>query len=284
MKYFMPETINQLIMALKEKDNNTYLCAGGTDLMIRLRNAGCYHFSIIDLTKLHDIKQIEEKDGKIVIGASVTMTRLEKSEVIRENIEALAKAASMVGSTQTRNQGTIGGNIANAAQCADTMPVLFAYDANAVIINDEGVTRRCPVDELVVGLEKNSLGDKEVILYFEIEKSKDCSGFSKIGARKAVTISKVNACLKTTIIKGIIEKPIVYLGSVGVKASKAPLIEEILLGQKILEIDEDKLRIAVESQIESNIPNRSSKHYKKSAAFGILMDIINDLQDKERRK
>jgi CO/xanthine dehydrogenase FAD-binding subunit len=284
MEFFIPQSFNELAEALDKKEENTFLCAGGTDLMIHLRNQACYNYSIIDLTHLSDIRQIEDKDDKIVIGAGVTMTMLENNDIVKENIGALAKAASMVGSTQIRNLATIGGNIANASQSADTIPVLFAYSAKAVILNEKGNIDSRPLEEVIIGTGQNTLGKKEAILYIELEKSKDYSNFLKVGSRKTVTISKVNACIKVKIDDGLIQKAVVYLGAVGRKALPAAIIEKALEGQKVSQLDEELLKYAVNEQIETNIPNRESKHYKKSATFGIIMNFIEDMQEKQRGK
>lgn len=282
MEYYMPDSLKQLELALAKKDQNTYLCGGATDLMIHLRNRECYEYSIIDLTHLSAICQIEEDDEKIRIGAGVTMDMLENSAIIQKNVPALSKAAGMVGSTQIRNLATIGGNIANASQCADTVPVLFAYKARAVILNEEGIQRALPLEEIIVDIGEIALGEKEALIYIEIEKSKEYSGFSKVGSRKAVTISKVNACIKGKIQDGIIHRAVVYLGAVGKKALPAPEIEKALEKQKLLQIKEERIKEAVIKQIEINIPNRPSKQYKKFAAFGTIMDIVEEMQEKER--
>lgn len=276
MKFYRPTTISGLSEIIKIKDENTFFSAGATDLLVKLKNNSCFNYSIIDLSNLDEIKEIEMNEKRIKIGASVTMTMLKENEIVREYAPALSKAASMIGSTQIRNLATIGGNIANAAQCADTMPVLFAYKADAYILTEGGKIEVRPAETLIAGIEKNTLKSNEVILFFEFDKNNHYSYFSKIGARKAVTISKVNACIKADLKENIIKNPVVYLGSVGIKALPAPIIEKALRGQDITDINEEKLQIAVETQIEENIPNRSSKHYKKSAAFGVVMDIIDN--------
>lgn len=278
MNFFMPRNLEELADALKEKDENTYLCAGGTDLVIHLRARKKFHYSLIDLTHLEEIKKIEETQDEILIGAAVTMTQLEKSPVIRKYIPALAKAASMVGSTQIRNRATVGGNVANASQSSDTTPVLLAYGAEAVVYNEKGEKRTAPVDDLIEGLEKNLLKDREMLLQFVVKKGTARSGFAKVGSRKAVTISKINGCVKTELIDGKMQQATVYLGAVGAKASRAPLIEEALEGESPADICMEKLKEAVYGQIEANIPTRASKHYKKSAALGLMDDILEDLR------
>lgn len=278
MKFYIPENLEQLADALKEKDENTFYCAGGTDLIIHLRAKQKFHYSVIDLTHIEEMREIRETDREIIIGAGVTMTELEKSPVIQKYIPALAKAASMVGSTQIRNRATIGGNIANASQSSDTAPVLFAYGARVQIMNEKGEEKTCLADEAVEGLEKNCLGDREIMLRFLVPKSEAISGFFKVGSRKAVTISKINGCVKAKLCQGRMGEVVVYLGAVGPKASKAELIEAALEGSSLEDMDMQALKNAVYAQIEKNIPNRSSKHYKKSAAFGVIDSILEDFK------
>ncbi|MEF2952901.1 MAG: FAD binding domain-containing protein [Blautia sp.] len=282
MNFYIPKTQKELADALDKKDENTYLCAGGTDLVIHLRSQKKFHYSLIDLTHVEELKKIEEMEEEIWIGAAVTMTELEKSPVIQKYMPGLAKAASMVGSTQIRNRATIGGNIANASQSSDTMPVLFAYETEAVVLNDMGEEKRYLLEDLIEGLERNRLEEKEVLTRFIVKKDSSISGFSKVGSRKAVTISKINGCVKTVLKEERLTQVIVYLGAVGAKAARAGYIERALEGQKLEEIDFGSLKEAVYAQIEANIPNRSSKHYKKSAAFGVLDTILEELKTQVR--
>lgn len=282
MKFYIPKTQKELADALGKKDENTYLCAGGTDLVIHLRSQKKFHYSLIDLTHVEELKKIEETEGEIWIGSGVTMTELEKSPVIQKYMPGLAKAASMVGSAQIRNRATIGGNIANASQSSDTMPVLFAYETEAVVLNELGEEKRYLLDDLIEGLERNRLKENEVLTRFIVKKDSSISGFSKVGSRKAVTISKINGCVKTVLKENILTQVIVYLGAVGAKATRAGYIEQALEGQRLEEVDFGSLKEAVYAQIEANIPNRSSRHYKKSAAFGVLDTILEELKTQVR--
>lgn len=284
MNFYIPRNLEELSQALKEKGENTYLCAGGTDLVIHLRAKKKFHYSLIDLTHIEALQKIEEGEKEILIGAGVTMTELEKSPIIRSYMPALAKAASMVGSAQIRNRATIGGNVANASQSSDTTPVLLAYGAKAVVCNEKGEKRICLLDDLIEGLEKNRLKDQEVFLQFLVEKDSSVSGFSKVGSRKAVTISKINGCVKTELAEGKMKHTQVYLGAVGAKAAKAPFIEKALEGQSLKGLDMEAVREAVYEQIEANIPNRPSKRYKKSAAFGVIDSILEEFKVYEGRR
>jgi len=277
--FISPKTIDELCESLKKKDNDTYVIGGGTDLIIHFNKKGIYDYNIIDITKLEELKEINENINEITIGSCVTMTEIENSPIINKYIPALVDSAYNLGSQQIRNRATIGGNVANASQSGDTLPVLFAYDANIEIINSEGTRRIDKIENVVEGLEKNNLNFDEVITKFIIKKSTSKSAFSKVGSRKTVTISKINCCAKININdEMVIDESIIYFGAVGPKPIRANIIEEKLLHKNINEILLEEMHEAVYMQIENAIPNRSSKHYKKTAAEGLIEDILNKLR------
>lgn len=280
MNFAMPKTREELARALRE-NNGALLCAGGTDLMIRLREKKKFHYSLIDLTHMAEMAGIKETETSVIIGAAVTMDELERSSLIRRYLPALSKAASMVGSTQIRNRATIGGNVANASQSSDLTPVILAYDTRAAVCDSTGGIRMLAVDEFVKGLGRTELGETDVILWFEVEKTAAFSGFAKVGSRKAVAISKINVCVKADIEDGILRNVSVFLGAVGPKARRSPFIELALEGMELSRRDERVLKEAVYAQIEDNIPDRSSKHYKKPAAYGIICDALEEIKSRK---
>lgn len=278
-KFVAPKDMDELCKSLKEKDENTYVIAGGTDLIIHFSKKNIFDFNIIDITKLQELKNITETEFEIYIGSCVTMTEIENSPVLREHVKALTQAAYSLGSQQIRNAATIGGNVANASQSGDTLPVLFAFDAHVEIINSSGEMRVKKIDEVVEGLEKNNLNIDEIITRIIIKKTPSQSAFSKVGSREAVTISKINCCAKINLNNNvIIGEPIIYLGAVGPKPIRAKLVEQEISDKNIEDISINELNDAIFAQIESAIPNRSSKHYKKIAAEGLLDDILNKLR------
>ena len=114
--------------------------------------------------------------------------------------------------------------------------------------------------------------------HFILSKKEWRSAFAKVGSRKAVTISKINGCIRTRVNQGIMEDTVVYLGAVGVKASRAYLIEKALDGKKLEGFQVQSVKDEIYRQIEENIPDRPSKHYKKSAAMGIVDTLLEELK------
>ncbi|RVU55354.1 FAD binding domain-containing protein [Anaerosphaera multitolerans] len=276
--FYAPKSEEELIDVLKVADDNTYIIAGGTDLIIKLKNKKIVDFSVIDITKINLWKNIVEDEENIYIGSLITMTELCNSELIKTKLPALYRAAYELGSTQIRNKATIGGNISNASQSADTLLALYAYDAKVKIIKGDGKERLVNIEDFITGREKTILTKDEAVKEIIIKKEDAVSTFRKVGSRKAVTISKVSCALKTEIDeRGKVKGIKIFLGAVGVKPVRADLIEKVFLNNSLKEINFDLLVDASFNQIEKAIPNRVSKYYKRVAIEGLMEEVLGDL-------
>jgi carbon-monoxide dehydrogenase medium subunit len=124
--------------------------AGGTDLIIRIRDGSIRPRTVVDVKGIAELsRQIRVEDGWLRIGARTTMTDLLREERIRRDFAALAEAAAYVGSVQIRNRATLAGNICNASPAADTAPALLVYGARVVAVG-QGGRRTIPLDEVFV--------------------------------------------------------------------------------------------------------------------------------------
>lgn len=280
-KFISPKDVGSLCKALEQKDENTYVMAGGTDLIIHFNKNGIFDYNIINITKISELKKITENDSEIVIGACATMTDIENSKAVKKYIPALMDSAFNLGSQQIRNRATLGGNIANASQSGDNLPVLFAYDADVEIINSVGVKRIDKISNVIEGLGRNNLKPDEIITNIIIGKTAAKSAFSKVGSRKSVTISKINCCAKVYLDKNMtVENSSIFLGAIGPKPIRANLLEDKIINKDINSIDIEDLYDAVAAQVEKAIPNRASKNYKKSAARGLIEDVCEKLRSR----
>ncbi len=148
--YARPATLADAVALLAEHGPDARLLAGGTDLVIRLRDGSARPSIVVDVKRIAELDPaIREVDGRLVIGATTAMTEIAADERIRHRFTALAEAAAMVGSVQIRNRATLAGNLCNASPAADTAPALLVYGAVVVAVGPDG-TRRIPIDELFV--------------------------------------------------------------------------------------------------------------------------------------
>jgi len=143
--YFAPQSLSEAIDVLTEYGSDARILAGGTDLLIELRRPNAKNPQLIlDISSLAELRQITSDNDSITINPLATHHEIMLSRAVRESASLLLSAASMVGSPQIRNLGTIGGNIMNAATCADGVPPLIALGADVTLLSKKG-TRQLPL-------------------------------------------------------------------------------------------------------------------------------------------
>jgi carbon-monoxide dehydrogenase medium subunit len=166
--YERPTRLADAVALLDEHGPEARPLAGGTDLIIRLRDGSIAPRLVVDvkgITELDDT--IREVDGALRIGARTVMTEIAADERIRRDFPALAEAASVVGSVQIRNRATLAGNICNASPAADTAPALLVYGARVVVAGPAG-TRTIPIDDVFVRSGITTLDRGELLLAIEL--------------------------------------------------------------------------------------------------------------------
>jgi CO/xanthine dehydrogenase FAD-binding subunit len=166
--YERPTHLDAAVAILAEHGPDARPLAGGTDLIIRLRDGSLRPQVVVDLKRIDELDgEIREREDHLVIGARVVMTDIAADERIRRDYQALAEAASVVGAVQIRNRATLAGNICNASPAADTVPALLVYGATVIVAGVAG-TRRIPVDEFFVRSGVTTLAPGELVTAIEL--------------------------------------------------------------------------------------------------------------------
>jgi carbon-monoxide dehydrogenase medium subunit len=166
--YERPGTIAAAVALLAEHGPAARLLAGGTDLIIRLRDGSIRPTLVIDLKRIAELDDgIREDGAHLTIGARTTMTQIAGDERVRRDYVALAEAAAVVGAVQIRNRATLAGNICNASPAADTAPPLLVYDATVVAAGPAGA-RRIPIDGFFVRSGVTTLRPGELVTGIEL--------------------------------------------------------------------------------------------------------------------
>lgn len=274
---FQPKKLNELCLLLNKKDENTYLIAGGTDLIIKLKQDKITDYNIIDITKVEELKTIKENEKYLYLGSTLTVNELENISMIKEKYRALYQASNKLGSTQIRNIATIGGNIANASQSADLVISLCALNASVEIINSKEEKKIVKIEDFIVGRGQTILKIDEVISAILIPKDETINVFGKVGARELVTISKINCAINIKVKENKVCWVRVFLGAVGIRPLRAKIIENVFLNKFFKDIDLKKLQEAGSREVLKAIPTRSSRFYKKEAIQGLLEDMLEEL-------
>jgi CO/xanthine dehydrogenase FAD-binding subunit len=166
--YERPTRLTDVIAILRDGGDRARLLAGGTDLLIRLRDGSLQPEVVVDVKRVRDIDDgIREAGERLVIGGRTVMTDIAAHPRIRRDFAALAEAAAIVGSVQIRNRATLAGNIGNASPAADTVPALLVYGASVVAAGPDG-ERRLALDDVFVRSGITTLRSDEVITSIEL--------------------------------------------------------------------------------------------------------------------
>ncbi len=157
LEIYQPTSVNEACQIIKQSGPGGHFLAGGTDLVIAIKEKGWVPRYVVDLKRIPSLSEIlTNSDGSLVLGALTTMREIEISPLIRDRYPFLAQSAAEVGSIQIRHRATIGGNMANATPSADVAPALIALDAKAKISGENS--------ERIVALEKFFVGPGKTVM------------------------------------------------------------------------------------------------------------------------
>jgi carbon-monoxide dehydrogenase medium subunit len=166
--YERPTQLDDVVALLDEHGPEARLLAGGTDLIIRLRDGSIAPRLVVDIKRTAGLDgEIRAADGLLIFGSRTVMTAIAADARVRLDYEALTEAAAVVGAVQIRNRATLAGNICNASPAADTAPALLVYDARVVVAGPAGV-RRIPIDEFFVRSGVTTLARGELVTAIEL--------------------------------------------------------------------------------------------------------------------
>ncbi len=225
-----PRNLAEAINLLGELKGSRIL-AGGTDLLVDLKQGSVQAENLISLQFVRELKGVKEEEGRIRIGAMVTPHEIQSNALIRKHLPALAGAARTMASPQIRSMATVGGNIASAVPSADLPPSLIAADAT--IILDCGTPREVRLAEFFAGPRETVCGPGEVLVSIMIPLPPPCTGISyqKMTLREANSLAVAGVASRLTLENNKIKKAAVVLGAVAPTPLLAAVASEFLIGR-----------------------------------------------------
>src|SRR5437667_8319002 len=235
LAYAAPTTVEEAVRALAGASGVAKVLSGGTDLLVQLRSGRTKPDLIIDIKKIPDISGIREQDGAFVIGAATSGAVIGECEALRQAWPGVVEATNLIGSTQVQGRASLAGNLCNASPAADSVPALIAACATCVIAGANG-QREAPVESIVTGPGRTSLGRDEFILEFHLPKRppRAADAYLRFIPRTEMDIAVVGAAVSVTLDPGgICTDARVVLGAVAPTALLVAEAAAALIGRAL---------------------------------------------------
>lgn len=258
-------SVSDAIAALRA-DPQAVVIAGGTDVLIKIREgklAGCRLVSIHDLSELKGISL--NAAGDVEIGPLSTFRDVTYSDVIRQSVPVLGEAADTAGGPQLRAAGTIGGNVCNGITSADTASTLVALGA-ILRVRGSGGEREIPISEWYKGVGKVALEHDELLVKIVIPRA-NWAGWTghyiKYAQRNAMDIATlgVSCLVKLSSDKKTVEDVRLAFGVAGPVPMRAMSAEAAVRGLSVGEAAE-KIGAAALSDVNPRTSWRASREYR----------------------
>jgi len=195
--YTAPKSKSLLLTFLSEKAGEARILAGGTDLMILLRQGIGACCTVVDIKKISEFKKLSySKTEGLSIGPAVTIDEIIRSRDVTKYYPLLSMTAKELGSVQVRNRATVVGNICNASPCADMALSLLCLDSSVVITSKCG-SRTVKLAGFFKGVKKTVLKPGEIAekIIVPAETADARGGFRKLKRIKGHDISLASVCL-----------------------------------------------------------------------------------------
>ena len=234
--YHRPASLAEAVSLLREHGDGGRILAGGTDLLVQIKEGHRRPEYLLSLSGIAELEELRfSGDRGLRIGARVLMQELADDETVRERFTALAEGAEIIGSYQTRNMATVGGNVCNAAPSADISPPLSVLGATVHIVGEAG-ERDTPIDELWTGPGQTVLQATEIVSHFSVPLPPPGAGssYERHTPRQEMDIAAVAAGAYVEVDgAGVCTAARIALGAVAPTVIRAPGAEAALVGGEI---------------------------------------------------
>jgi CO/xanthine dehydrogenase FAD-binding subunit len=257
-EYFKPPTVREAVKLLT-KHKKAVVLAGGTDLINNLKEDLDHPAAVIDVKGIGELHGIAFKDNVLTLGAATTFTELIESKIIQQKFPLIAEVAKTVGSIGVRNRATTVGNICSCVPCADSGPLLLAYEA-VIVVRNAKRKRKIPAARWFLSNRKSNLKAGELVTAIKIPRpaARHAGCFVKLGRYSGEDLAQASVL----ILALPRHEYRVTFGSVSPVPLRASLIEKLLNGYE----PDDKLIAEAQElipKIVSPISDiRASKEYR----------------------
>ncbi|MTI09925.1 xanthine dehydrogenase small subunit [Curvivirga aplysinae] len=275
--FFAPASSDELAELYKKYPNAT-LVAGATDVGLWVTKMQRVLEPVIYLGRVRDLREIKDNGDNLIIGAGITYS--EAHQVIAEQYPDFGELIRRIGSTQVRNAGTIGGNVANGSPIGDTPPALIAADAKVLLQKGSDI-RELPLQDFFIEYGKQDRFESEFVKAIKLpNRASDVIFRSyKISKRFDQDISAACGAFALKLNDGIVKDIRICFGGMAGTPARAKQAEASLIGQNWSEENVEKAMQVMEGDYTPMTDMRATADYRMMVAKNLLMKFYLETTD-----
>jgi carbon-monoxide dehydrogenase medium subunit len=193
--YRAPESVDEIASLLAGQNGNAKILAGGTDLIVQLREGRRKTGLVVDIKHIPELTQVTYDGGTgLSIGAAAACHAICSNPIVQQKNPGLVDAIHLIGGVQIQNRASVGGNLCNASPAADSVPALIVHEAVCTIAGPDG-RRRLPVEEFCIAPGQNALQAGEFLVSINVPTppEKFGAGYLRFIPRNEMDIAVVGA-------------------------------------------------------------------------------------------
>ncbi|MBM3555060.1 MAG: xanthine dehydrogenase family protein subunit M [Alphaproteobacteria bacterium] len=279
--YAAPGTLEEATALLRQ--GSCTILAGGTDLMVQSK-AGKVRFgdTLVNISRVAGLGGIAVEGATLRIGALATIAELRESDVVRDRLPALWRAADKFASGQIRNASTVGGNICNASPAGDTLPPLIAHGALVELAtrpNGKVERRAMPLEGFITGPGKTRREAHDLVsaVLVPLPQADTIGLFEKFGTRPALDISTVSVAFVGRARKGTVSEARLVFGAVAPTPLRGAATEAAIIGKFLDEATIAKAADTAAQEVKPISDVRATAWYRREMIHNLTRSVLTDV-------
>ena len=274
-RFFTPATLSEALR-IKSEHPESIIVQGGTDVGVLANKRGFTPPTLLNLSHIDELYDVQRDGQRLVVGANTTLSRLERE--VREDIPELYEILRVFGSPQIRNAGTVAGNIANGSPIADLLPFLFVAGAEIELTSTRG-TRRVDINAFYKGYKTLDRAPEELItrVFIPIPRKDETLKLYKVSKRHDLDISAFTAALRMSLRDRRMRDVRVAFGGIAATVVRMPQIESMLEGNEPSEELFRRAGVEARGAIKPLSDVRGSADFRLQLAENIMLKFYFDV-------
>lgn len=283
--YYQPATLDETLELVSALGPEARVVAGGTDVVVELSRGVRPASTLIDLTRIDDLRGIRDEGEAIVLGALATHNDVIASPLCREFAWPLAQACLEIGAPQLRTRATVAGNVITGSPANDTISALIALDASLELVSGAG-KRLVRVAEFYPGFRQTALKPDELVTAISVSKMPATARgiYVKVGLRRAQAISVIHFAIVAEFQDDVVVSARVALGSLAPTVMRAEALEAFLPGKSLTPEVCAEAGVVVQADVSPIDDVRGSGGYRRAVLQRTVAEALRRLAVGQERE